>query len=286
MTCRIDWLNSCNSFLLIYFFRLIGQDFFTPTGGIQRFPGRPVTEFSVMQIAVPIHFQLTDLGQSSLRSFKGLFRSSAFCRFKVRLYVGVSVKSFHHVLRGSPWPWFKEAFLHGNLFGAEECLEISDLHELELFGEESQPFTFNKPSDRELNLGQSPRERYPFVICCVPLNNNNNDNPDSVTSSDVGAVLNVVHVRDEVFQIPTQILSCHLKHVSDGRSTQLQTLFVDGESSSGEPPQCCICQTHPVTIAILPCRHACVCRACFGKLKNRCPMCRTQVTSFFSLGEA
>ncbi|XP_038071437.1 cell growth regulator with RING finger domain protein 1-like [Patiria miniata] len=45
---------------------------------------------------------------------------------------------------------------------------------------------------------------------------------------------------------------------------------------------CVVCQNGPVSIALLPCRHTCVCSSCFPLL-NKCPMCRRHFDSFFPL---
>ncbi|KAH9507248.1 hypothetical protein Btru_056714 [Bulinus truncatus] len=50
-------------------------------------------------------------------------------------------------------------------------------------------------------------------------------------------------------------------------------------------PECVVCQTKPVSCALLPCRHACVCISCF-KLLDRCPMCRGALDSYFLLSGA
>ncbi|XP_052097661.1 cell growth regulator with RING finger domain protein 1-like [Mytilus californianus] len=48
--------------------------------------------------------------------------------------------------------------------------------------------------------------------------------------------------------------------------------------------ECVVCQTNDVTIAILPCRHACVCDTCLQQL-DKCPMCRGYIVSYFRIGD-
>lgn len=36
---------------------------------------------------------------------------------------------------------------------------------------------------------------------------------------------------------------------------------------------CVVCQYYPLSRALLPCRHTCICASCFGKL-DTCPLCR------------
>lgn len=62
-----------------------------------------------------------------------------------------------------------------------------------------------------------------------------------------------------------------------------ETAQQDQEQTS--PPEyqqvCIVCHSNPVTRAILPCRHACVCKTCFHKLNEQCPVCRKRIESFF-----
>lgn len=45
---------------------------------------------------------------------------------------------------------------------------------------------------------------------------------------------------------------------------------------------CVVCQYFPLSRALLPCRHTCICASCFGKL-DRCPMCRSPIRSYFCI---
>jgi hypothetical protein len=65
----------------------------------------------------------------------------------------------------------------------------------------------------------------------------------------------------------------------------MQQFYVSQEDSSSASNSnlnnvnntCVVCQESPVTRAMLPCRHACVCARCFTRLRDRCPMCRAHV---------
>lgn len=52
-------------------------------------------------------------------------------------------------------------------------------------------------------------------------------------------------------------------------------------NSAGEQ-LCVVCQYFPLSRALLPCRHTCICASCFGKLE-RCPMCRSPIKSYFCI---
>ncbi|XP_032221819.2 cell growth regulator with RING finger domain protein 1 isoform X1 [Nematostella vectensis] len=81
---------------------------------------------------------------------------------------------------------------------------------------------------------------------------------------------------------------------ADGRVFPLKKLFVNEEEEPiYSPPEtplsqqrsthgtCIICQNLPVTRALLPCRHACVCGSCFSRLGSMCPLCRQVIRSYF-----
>ncbi|KAL7294658.1 cell growth regulator with RING finger domain protein 1-like isoform X2 [Trichogramma pretiosum] len=52
-------------------------------------------------------------------------------------------------------------------------------------------------------------------------------------------------------------------------------------NSAGEQ-LCVVCQYFPLSRALLPCRHTCICAVCFCKL-DRCPMCRSPIKSYFCI---
>ncbi|GLV40218.1 Mahogunin ring finger 1 [Carabus blaptoides fortunei] len=60
----------------------------------------------------------------------------------------------------------------------------------------------------------------------------------------------------------------------------------DGDSGSvwkhASEQLCVVCQYFPLSRALLPCRHTCICASCFDKL-DRCPMCRGPIKSYFCI---
>ena len=228
---------------------------------------------------------------------------------RVRVYLGVSVSVFHHVIRG-PWEWTRQAFLNGNPFGryiqieiissgaifssliiglfahfSEGCLKICDIQEVALSQGNHSGTVARFPKPVGLDLGTAPRTRFPVVVCTMP---SDEDLDSGENSGDIGAVFHVVHVRDSAVQLESQIMSTHLKHRS-GDVTILQQFYVNEDRTvgdeGGENNLCVVCQENPVTRAMLPCRHACTCRKCFVRLMDRCPMCRARVTSYILIGE-
>ena len=71
---------------------------------------------------------------------------------------GVEIATFHHVLR-SPWSWFHEAALRGNLFGSG-CIQHGQASPV-LQPHEELGLLASSPQG--LSLGPSPRNSYPLV---------------------------------------------------------------------------------------------------------------------------
>ena len=46
---------------------------------------------------------------------------------------------------------------------------------------------------------------------------------------------------------------------------------------------CVICETEEIEVALLPCKHLCVCEDCFDLLPQpkQCPLCRSYITTYF-----
>lgn len=110
-------------------------------------------------------------------------------------------------------------------------------------------------------------------------------------------------MKHELIPRNTAILAQYIK-LANGQSHKLQPLYVEdvGEveveeqlvsspssadneaATSTQQPfssvMCSACQTFPVSRAIVPCGHVCLCANCFGKVVN-CPMCRGPITYFF-----
>lgn len=70
-----------------------------------------------------------------------------------------------------------------------------------------------------------------------------------------------------------RLLAQHVK-LSNGQSWPLRTLFTPAGAS------CMVCQVEPASLALLPCRHAGLCGACFSRVQN-CPVCRARILSCF-----
>ena len=93
----------------------------------------------------------------------------------------------------------------------------------------------------------------------------------------------MIHVKDSTCPMDTSIISKLLKQ-KNASVISIQNLFVpEADRSCAEEWTCCvICQEQTVSIALLPCRHACVCFECFSKI-DKCPLCRSYINTYFEL---
>ncbi len=286
-------------------FRYFREDLFQlGVGGVTRVSQGPSPRMAVRRAPLPVAVSLGDTDKCDLMSLQLKLVQSPSWRVdqvRLRLFAGVSVAALHYTLR-SPWQWFLDVFERGgNPFGGEGCKEAGEAIKKDLSEQSESPLiTLKRVSEEPLDLGAAPRKSYPYVAVCIP---NKEDLSAPENEGGVGAVISVIHVKDPECSVPTQILFTHLKHLEGGKSTTLTPIFVSGaeayEESEAEEEEseqqraaassnvtttkCIVCQDLPVTRVIFPCRHACTCRRCFDKLRNRCPMCRTFIQSYFLL---
>ncbi|CAN7999946.1 unnamed protein product [Ixodes hexagonus] len=212
---------------------------------------------------------------------------SSKCQFKMRCYWGLTCTAYHSCGE-SRWIDLFEGVVDGT-FWSEHILEQGEVVQLDSC--EGLHFRAVSHSPIESSkLGNSPRQRLPLVVIMMR---------DGVSSNcedtQVVALLSAIHIADDICKMDTGIVTQYIKQAS-GRTCALQQLYVPMEeavdSHEGRPPDepsnpvplCVVCQASSATHALLPCRHTCVCGACFSKL-DACPMCRRRIISFFVVGE-
>ncbi|XP_037294046.1 cell growth regulator with RING finger domain protein 1 [Manduca sexta] len=157
-------------------------------------------------------------------------------------------------------------------------------------------FTKSNPHDEKalrlstaetLQLGPPPRTCYPLVVILArDLRDTGELRPD-----DTVALVSVVHIRDEQCPLPSGVIAQYLKQ-ANGHLSCLKQLYVSGEcggeadyasdSAQAAEALCCVCAAQPLSRALLPCRHACLCARCLPKL-DKCPICRSVITSYFCI---
>ncbi|KAL1501667.1 hypothetical protein ABEB36_006957 [Hypothenemus hampei] len=285
--------------------RVHGEEFIFPTS--LQHPMQPrIPQMNMMKVHIPFTFKLLETSRSSYSELQCSMSSQV--RYQVHAYWGVNIKELH-IFLWRPWADIKRACSAGDfLKGYYQHLGV----QLERAPHVDQVMTLNYSAEESLDLGTPPRLRYPLVIFLIRDDVDGKVHPDETV-----ALINVVHIKDQVCTLPTSILGQYLKQANGQLSCLKQLYLATGNSgnyetqiplavaepveggpssvgsfctnnedstfwnSSGEQ-LCVVCQTYPLSRALLPCRHTCICASCFNKLE-RCPMCRGPIKSYFCI---
>jgi hypothetical protein len=169
--------------------------------------------------------------------------------------------------------------------------------------QESEDGTF----DDVISVGPPPnlkwkdlvnKYRYPLAIV-IYRPEYSADNESS--GEEIHGLFTLLHVKSDTFPMPTTVLAHYIK-MDNGNTFLLKPLYLveddtllEDESTNQDAPgeedsslgpnsfpgvSCSVCQTLPVSRAILPCGHVCLCVQCFEKVE-RCPICRGEMQFFF-----
>ncbi|CAH2241703.1 cell growth regulator with RING finger domain protein 1-like [Pararge aegeria] len=202
----------------------------------------------------------------------------------VRSCVSSTVRYWHASWWGAP-----VGDLHQTLWGT--LPEILASRHLNFTRSNSHDEKELKLSSEPLQLGPPPRTCYPLVVI---LARDQRDTAE-LRPDDTVALISVVHIQDEQCRLPSGIIAQYLKQ-ANGHLSCLKQLYVTGEAGepcdTGEMSEaggyargealCCVCASAPLSRALLPCRHACLCARCLPKL-DKCPICRSVITSYFCI---
>jgi len=281
--------------MFVFLLRLIYQDIADGGGaGVTKVTHKS-PQINMTKVTIPFTLSLRENCIVPDSSLNVRVKICSSCPYFARYFWGVQISAFHHVLR-APWPWFYEAFLHGNMFGEEHCVESSPVRETT--SHEEKGVVIRKSSGEPLRLGQAPREVYPLVVVLVKK-----DSDNVADLMEVTAIVNILHLKDDSCPIPSQILCTYMRQGkgitllkqmyltdnlggdnSDTESAEdSDTESTEDKSTKKMQARCIICQVERVNRVALPCRHANTCGECFERLQSRCPMCRGFISSYFLL---
>jgi len=263
----------------------------------------------MMKVHIPFTFKLHETSNSSYSDLRCTISSQV--PYTLQAFWGVSIRELHHFL-WKTWSSFQTAVNDDSLLRGHYQHCGLTLHETSHTEKTVQMFM----PEGKLDLGTPPRHCYPLVIFLIRETPENSTlHPDETV-----ALVNVVHIRDNVCTLPTNILAQYLKQ-ANGQLSSLKQLYLatgnalsyqddacddasqralvvqdNGDGSggsastgagnliglqtSGQEQLCVVCQFYPLSRALLPCRHTCICALCFGKL-DTCPMCRSPIKSYF-----
>lgn len=293
--------------------RIHGEDLVFPTALHHQVSPR-IPQMNMMKVHIPFTFKLVETSKSSYSEVQCSISSQV--RYCVCAFWGASIRELH-VCLWKPWNVLRESCLKGELL-QRHCLQIGFNSERNPHSDEIISLSLPAPP---LELGTPPRLRYPLVIFVMRT-----DPDDQVHPDETVALINVVHIKDNVCTLPTSVLAQYLKQANGQLSCLKQLYLATGNSGSyddesatevsltlAEPvgqngaadgrallcendtstgaggvwkqaseQLCVVCQYFPLSRALLPCRHTCICASCFDKLE-RCPMCRGPIKSYFCI---
>ncbi|KAF6216748.1 hypothetical protein GE061_001097 [Apolygus lucorum] len=260
-------------------FWLHGEDFMF--GGAVHNVQAPIPQMKMMKVHIPFTFKLQDSSRSSYQEIKCMVSSQE--NYRLLAFWGVSIRELHMFL-WRPWSVISSAINQGVLLMGhyqQRGYEIKDVSHRDKIITMSLPKGPREP----LDLGTPPRLCYPLVIFLV------REPRDALHPDETVALINVVHIKDSVCTLPTSILAQYLKQANGQLSCLKQLYLATGNPVSyesglefveGVDQLCVVCQYYPLSRALLPCRHTCICASCFNKL-DTCPMCRSPIKSYFCI---
>ncbi|XP_017784171.1 PREDICTED: cell growth regulator with RING finger domain protein 1-like isoform X1 [Nicrophorus vespilloides] len=286
--------------------RVNGDDMVFHHGSLHQVTAR-IPQMNMMKVHIPFTFKLLETSKSTYSELQ--YSVSSQVRYRMHVYWGVNIKELH-VCLWRPWAALKELCQNGTLLNDHYQQPGPQLHK----GPHSDEIIkLSLPAP--LDLGTPPRLCYPVVIFLLRVDNEGDVHPDETV-----ALINVVHIKDSVCTLPTSILAQYLKQ-ANGQLSCLKQLYlatgnpgnydednhiplalaepVNGDATMGQTivcptsddsaiwnssgeQLCVVCQYFPLSRALLPCRHTCICASCFDKL-DRCPMCRGSIKSYFCI---
>lgn len=234
----------------------------------------------------PFTLKIVNMKDSSLSGIDCSITCQTPCLMQV--FWGVSMEELDKMIHMS-WLQLKKVLL-GNDGQEIRCLGRNQMEELDICENNVLKIVPTR-AIMAADLGTLPRTRFPLVVLMLRKDFllEDDDQKNSVV-----AMVTVVHIKDPVCTLSTTVIAQYLKQASE-QICCLKPLYMPTDSSSYQhqysdnvtgstqtPAECVVCQTNPISRVLLPCRHTCVCMACFPRLST-CPMCRGVIQSYFCL---
>lgn len=280
----------CFICMVVFILRLTGDDLLGSS--VVHVAQPPVAQVSMQKVSVPFSLALHQARDATYHDIQLKIKSNV--SYTYRSFWGIPSDQVHSLLN-APWSAFLTHFIQEPNINAQV---IQPLISEDSTNNIEKVTKVGLSEEKSLELGPSPRKTYPLVVCIT-----RQEDYQQLHPTEVGALVSIIHIKDEECKIPTCILHQYLKQVS-GQTTRLTALYTqsssvveasqnkyrrktEDECETEEVPleeACVICQTNRITRALLPCRHVCFCRSCSNRMDN-CPMCRTRITSYFLVGE-
>lgn len=277
-----------------------------------------IPQMKMMRVHIPFTFKLQETSKSSYSDLQCTVSSQV--PYTLQAYWGVSIRELHLFL-WRPWSAMRSAVQQGLLLHGHHqqkgAVFLKQPHGDELF-----TLFLPRPSDLDLGtpprlcyplviflvrndppqLDLHPDETVALInvvhikdsVCTLPTSIlaqylKQANGQLSCLKQLYLATGNPLTYDDEQAARAT-VAECETKPIPSGDASPLP--IVSSNSSAWSSPSspvhavveqlCVVCQYFPLSRALLPCRHTCVCASCFAKL-DRCPMCRGPIRSYFCI---
>ncbi|XP_043276674.1 cell growth regulator with RING finger domain protein 1-like isoform X2 [Venturia canescens] len=307
----MSFIRWCRNMMVL---RVHGDDLmFGGSGGVMAHSPR-IPQMKMMKVHIPFTFKLHESSKSTYSEVECEISSQV--EYSLQAIWGVSIRELHLAL-WKPWNALRDASLNGTLLqGHAQCMTPP---QTQPHGEETLRLCLPAPG---LELGTPPRLCYPLVIFLTRRDNRDLHPDETVALVNVVHIKDSVctlptSILAQYLKQANGQLSCLKQlYLATGNSTN----YEESDVSSGLGPAlalaepcnnngsgsrgalvasgtgdsegslwntageqlCVVCQYFPLSRALLPCRHTCICASCFGKL-DRCPMCRSPIKSYFCI---
>ncbi|KAK3852188.1 hypothetical protein Pcinc_041210 [Petrolisthes cinctipes] len=232
----------CFFCMVIFILRLQGEDLFGTSTVHVAPPAR--VRVAYQKVHIPFSLELHKPGEATYCDVQVKMQSDV--NYSMRSFWGVSAPHLHTVM-AAPWStFFTSLLIDENPKEAEQDQVEEEQLEEEKVQEVKETLTAQVKDEVERkdigetvkriglasstplpSLGQSPRTTYPLVLCMLRQEKLENEEDPS----EVGALINIIHIKDPDCQVPTCVLHQYIKQYS-GQITRLQALYTQGSSSS------------------------------------------------------
>uniref|UniRef100_U5EGF5 Putative cell growth regulator with ring finger protein n=1 Tax=Corethrella appendiculata TaxID=1370023 RepID=U5EGF5_9DIPT len=289
--------------------RIQGDETIRPSSMSSNHRNLHVPRLKMTRVHIPFTFRLLETSNNSYDEVK--LSVSSQVKYTLQAFWAVSIRELHMSL-WRPWVELNEQTKTSAIVDPSHCQQLA-INIRSQKPHNDLIITLKSPKP-PLVLGAPPRLAYPLVVFLIrDCETDENLHPDETV-----ILVNVVHLKDPVCPLPTSVLAQYLKQTS-GQLSCLKQLYLatgdpfasdetntntTGSLSLAEPVACAgngpllcsdsirdgptseqlcvVCHYFPLSRALLPCRHTCICAVCFSKL-DRCPMCRAPITSYFCI---
>ncbi|KAK2191921.1 hypothetical protein NP493_42g03011 [Ridgeia piscesae] len=281
----------CLVSLFVYIARLAGPEL---RGSPEVTIADTAVKQNVQQLYNPFRLKLTSETKASVQG-GATFEVTCRIAAELRPLWAVSIDELYPAIH-QPWPDIARQISDKSFLAEHSFVDDSGLQILTIETCEKKEILLAPPVF-ELPLGDVPRDKYPLVVLLY--------NPEAIRDDvamttelchQVVLTVTLVHLKDDTCPAVSHVIAQYVR-TPFSQPLLLKTLFVantDDHAASGdgdrqaaprddkESTLCVVCQNAEVDRVLLPCRHCCVCAVCFPRL-SRCPMCRSQINTYFDL---